>query len=164
MLVNWVNFQPTEKFKQQKNSDNEFPDKGAFYRLGTKTQFATKVMEFCQGKSDHTDIIEMCDLVLAKASDKETTDDVDQILGEVYLFKSGRYYKIGKTNDTVRRGSELRIQLPEKMDLIHSIKTDDPSGIESYWHKSFESKRMNGEWFDLTSADIKIFKRWKRIY
>jgi hypothetical protein len=30
----------------------------------------------------------------------------------------------------VRRGAELRIQLPEKMDLIHSIKTDDPSGVE----------------------------------
>jgi len=72
-------------------------------------------------------------------------------------------YKIGKTNDTVRRGNEIRIQLPERTDLIHSIKTDDPSGIEAYWHKRFETKRMNGEWFDLNSSDIKAFKRWRRI-
>ena len=48
-------------------------------------------------------------------------------------------------------------------DLIHSIKTNDPSGIEAYWHKRFEAKRMQGEWFNLSSADIKAFKRWRRI-
>ena len=89
--------------------------------------------------------------------------DSNARVGEVYLFKSGHYYKIGKTNDTVRRGSELRIQLPETVRLIHSIKTDDPSGIEAYWHKRFEAKRKNGEWFDLSSAEIKAFKRWRRI-
>ena len=55
---------------------------------------------------------------------------------------------MSKTNDTVRRGKELRIQLPEKCILIHSIKTDDPSGIETYWHGRFEEKRLNGEWFN----------------
>jgi hypothetical protein len=58
----------------------------------------------------------------------------------------------------VRREKELRIQLPERCTLIHSIKTDDPSGIEAYWHKSFDSKRMQGEWFNLNSADVKAFK------
>lgn len=60
-------------------------------------------------------------------------------------------------------GNELKIQLPENLDLIHEIKTDDPSGIEAYWHRRFEAKRMNGEWFDLNSADIKAFKRWRKI-
>lgn len=62
----------------------------------------------------------------------------------------------------MRRGNELKIQLPENLDLIHEIKTDDPSGIEAYWHRRFESKRMNGEWFDLNSGDIKAFKRWRK--
>ena len=115
-------------------------------------------------KKGYDDVVEICQSIIENLEDEEETgEDAGIVVGEVYLFKSGRYYKIGKTDDTVRRGQELRIQLPEKLNLIHSIKTDDPSGIETYWHKRFEAKRMQGEWFDLNSSDIKTFKRWRKI-
>lgn len=155
---------PTQREMQvEHNNDAEFPSKGVFHRLGTKEQIVLKVMEYCKNKNDHNDIVKLCESILGNSNEEETTDESNIEVGEVYLFKSGRYYKIGKTNDTVRRGSELRIQLPEKCTLIHSIKTDDPSGIEAYWHKRFETKRMNGEWFDLGPTQVKAFKLWKRI-
>jgi Meiotically up-regulated gene 113 len=148
----------------KRNKDNDFPSPSAIQRRGSKKDFVSKISEYAMEKG-YNDIVELCKVIVGSYKKEKDTDDIDtgQALGEVYLFKSGRYYKIGKTNDTVRRGNELRIQLPEKMDLIHSIKTDDPSGIEAYWHRRFEAKRMNGEWFDLNSADIKAFKRWRRI-
>ena len=130
----------------------------------TKEQVALKVAEYCKSQGSYDDVIEKCEAVVKKAGTEETEGTDTGSVGEVYLAKSGRYYKIGKTNDTVRRGSELRIQLPEKIELVHAIKTDDPSGVEAYWHERFKSARKGGEWFDLTSRDVKAFKRWRRIY
>jgi len=48
--------------------------------------------------------------------------------------------------------------------LIHEIKTDEPVGLEAYWHNRFRDRRMRGEWFKLSAADIKAFKRWRRVF
>jgi hypothetical protein len=152
-------------FLVKSTSDGDFPSPNTFARLGNKKEAVEKIVKYAEQKG-YSDIIEIGNTILKNSKKEEDTDDssTEQILGAVYLFKHGKYYKIGKSNDTVRRGHELRIQLPENLDLIHEIKTDDPSGIEAYWHKRFEAKRMNGEWFDLNSSDLKAFKRWKRIY
>lgn len=76
-------------------------------------------------------------------------------------MKSGQYYKLGRTNAAGRREYELAIQMPQKLMTVHTIRTDDPVGIEAYWHQRFRMKRQNGEWFDLDAADIKAFQRRK---
>jgi hypothetical protein len=62
------------------------------------------------------------------------------------LLKVGREkrYKIGKTNLVERRRDQISIQLPEDLELLHAIKTDDATGIEAYWHKRFEAKKPRG--------------------
>lgn len=153
------------EYRIERGSDSEFPDKKVFQRFGSKQEFAQKIIEYCKSKVGYDDVVDICTSVIENMKEEKDSGDLNSssATGEVYLFKSGRYYKIGKTSDTVRRGAELRIQLPENLNLIHSIKTDDPNGVEVYWHKRFEPKRMNGEWFDLTSNEVRAFKAWKRI-
>jgi hypothetical protein len=57
------------------------------------------------------------------------------VVGFVYLMKHGMHHKIGKTNATGNDENTNVIQLPEKLRTAHVIQTDDPDGIEEYWHK-----------------------------
>lgn len=147
--------------------DRTFPNSGAFSKLGSKSERARRIVEYC---SSH----QGCDDVLALSSDVPETQPrgdrisitVDFAPGYVYLVKHGsrREYKIGRTNNPIRREGEVRLQLPEKLQPVHSIKTDDPAGIENYWHSRFAQKRKEGEWFSLSAEDVRAFKRWRRIY
>ena len=118
-----------------------------------------EVLYYCRGHGQYADVIPMCEAYVPR--DERALDVAAEpgVEGCVYLAKSGRHYKIGRSSAVGRRAYELAIQLPEKLTLVHSISTDDPTGIEAYWHKRFESRRGNGEWFELSAQDVKAFRR-----
>jgi hypothetical protein len=51
--------------------------------------------------------------------------------------------------------------VPHELVQVHAILTDDPSGIEAYWHRRFKNKQRHNEWFELSAEDIAAFKRRK---
>lgn len=143
--------------------DNGFPSHNTFKRLGNKQEIVKRVMEYCRRSNELNHITKICQLALKNEKDIESfnKEEVSEEYGFVYLMKSGKHYKIGRSSSADRREYELKLLLPEKVELVHKIRTDDPVGIEAYWHKRFEDKRKSGEWFALTGADIKAFKRRK---
>lgn len=159
-----LNHFPTQpELKIKNHNDKKFPSLTTMKsRLGTKAETLEKLITFCKTESQYADVLEICEKEFESFSPTSSTDKiVEGDLGVVYLMKSGKYYKIGKATHTGNRHYHLSIQLPEKITLVHEIQTDDPFGIEKYWHGRFQDKRLNGEWFDLTSADIAAFKRRK---
>lgn len=144
------------------NADKAWPNQKVFSnRLGAKAEMVESLAAFCRESGGLDDVLAYCQAVIAmqnKTNASRTASDADSD-GFVYLLKSGRFYKIGKTNHAGKRERELALQLPERASMVHSIKTDDPDGIERYWHQRFADKRKNGEWFDLDRQDVAAFRR-----
>ena len=164
MFVQELGRLPTSgELRLKRHADSAFPSHNVFAgRLGNKAQLLAALHEHCQDRTEYADVVRLCDSHLP--SSRKETDDTEpsnEQIGFVYLIKSGRFYKIGRSNAAGRRQYELAIQLPEKVILVHQIKTDDPAGIEAYWHNRFKERRKNGEWFELKAADVSAFKRRK---
>lgn len=167
-LIREVGHFPIEGELRIKNShDNNFPSHGTFNQLGSKQERILKIIAYCKTKIGYDDVITHCEK--AKKDTKEEIENIETgkyVVGYVYLLQHGtrNEYKIGRTYNPIRREGEIRIELPDKVQPIHYIKTDDPAGIENYWHTRFASKRKEGEWFTLTTEDVKAFKKWHKIY
>jgi hypothetical protein len=156
------------ELRLKRRNDPEFPSPNTFARFGSKAELVKKVMEFCRSHQGFKNVVEQCENYLrslASAPDEDEPLAEKVVVGYVYLIKHGsnREYKIGRTNNQLRREGEIGIELPQKIEPIHVIETDDPAGIEAYWHRRFAEKRMKNEWFALTADDVRAFKRWRRI-
>ncbi len=139
--------------------DSDFPSHSTILNhFSTKRDFIAEVAAYVSGKSELEDIAILCAEFkpLQKSFSESAVTE-----GHVYLFKSGNHYKIGKTSNLERRVKEVTIALPENLTIVHTIRTDDPDGIEAYWHRRFADRRANGEWFKLELPDVKAFKRRK---
>lgn len=160
-------FPTRDEIRLEKRSCPGFPSMTIITkRIGPRADQLRKLYEFSK-ESGNSSVAAICKAELSYSTEEasqietSTMEALGTKFGFVYLLKSGKYYKIGRTMDLGRREYELGIQLPEKPIKIHSIKTDDPVGTERYWHERFKDRRKNGEWFELTKDDVTAFKRRK---
>jgi hypothetical protein len=109
-------------------------------RASTLVQRAALLREFIGSHPGWSDL----EVILENATRSASLDEIHdegktQTFGFVSLVQYGRHFKIGCTNSTERRMREIQLQLPSRTRLIHQIETDDPSGIEAYWHRRFDA-------------------------
>ncbi len=152
---------PAQGDMRLKSNRDGFPNEKTFDRFGSKPELVKRLMAYCEGRDGYGDVVSICGQFAPPGKVTRDASPADGEIGFVYLMKSGKVYKIGRSNAAGRREYELGIQLPEKLKTVHVIRTDDPIGIEAYWHKRFEAKRKNGEWFGLNAGDVSAFKRRK---
>ena len=140
--------------------DKSFPSDGAIRtRASTLPKRAELLRAFCEQNTDWQDVLSL----LPAAVDRDRAPvSVGKIMGYVYLMKDGSRFKIGHTNSVGRREAEAATWLINAR-IIHDISTDDPEGVERYWHRRFEPKSIEREWFALDAVDVAAFRRWKKI-
>jgi len=152
-------FPTSGDLRMKARNDKDFPSHNTFNRFGNKSGLFIAFKTYCD-KNEKFNLLQFIPEIEEKLTQRGSNEQIDEN-GSIYLYKSGKYYKIGRTNDFKRRNREIKLQLPVEATLIHRIITDDPVGIERYWHNRYADKRLNGEWFNLSASDIKAFRRRK---
>jgi hypothetical protein len=157
-------FPTTPELSIERRERPDFPSpKTLKRRFENQRGLTTALLAFCADSADYEDVFHLL-RTFEERGDIEQPDSAHD--GFVYLMKRGKYYKIGFTNSDVRgRQSQLNRPAPESVPhtAIHSIQTDDPRGIEAYWHRRFADKRREGEYFELSPKDIAAFRRRKKF-
>jgi hypothetical protein len=155
------------EIRRKRKEDESFPGYETFGRFGGKNELVDAAARFCREHPGNDDVLAIYEEYMQSKSvgavgiEKSAKKTI--ATGFVYLMKSGRHYKIGRTNAIGRRERELATKIPVPPKTIHSIETLDPVGVEVYWHKRFAEKRGEGEWFELSQDDVKEFKGWRKI-
>lgn len=147
------------ELKLYKRIDASLPSTSAITRrFGSQGGMVAAIRERCAGLTELADVTQMLpsDTTLETTTSKASQTSPQ---GSVYLLKSGDHFKVGRSDDLERRIKEIRVALPQAAVLVHAIRTDDPAGIEAYWHRRFADRRANGEWFKLTTQDVAAFRR-----
>ena len=154
------------EFRIEARNSPGFPSHTVLSALGDKAQRARLVLDWSEKKGGYDDVVGICKAVINSAPELPTVEEAEQLIqtGFVYLIQSRDRYKIGLSNSAGRREYEIKTLMPDEVVLLHEIETDDRAGVERYWHQRFAEKRLKGEWFKLSAADVRAFKRWKKIF
>ena len=123
---------------------------------------AENILDYTYGKKGYKDVRDICNEILMKYDNSMSNEEGDSRSGYVYILKNGgrQEYKIGISDSIPKRGMQLSTLSPENLELIHSIKATSPKAVERFLHDKFNSKRIQGEWFNLSTSDIKWIKKW----
>lgn len=146
----------------ERRRNGAFPSLNVIRRLSKETSLPSKLVDYCAGHENLSTAARIATERMKAERSEPTVRACAPITGYVYMMRSGRRYKIGRTTSPSRRHREVRLDLPDPTTVVHSIPTDDPVGIEAYWHNRFSSKRIRDtEFFTLDACDIAAFKRRK---
>lgn len=156
-------FPVNRELRIRHGEDPTFPDAKVFQNRWRRREQVEQVATYCAERPEYADVLAIVAPLLGAMPSpaKSERAAAPVVIGEVYLLRVGKHYKLGRSNAFGRRERELAIQLPKRATTVHVIKTDDPVGIEAYWHRRFADRRGNGERFALTAEDVAAFKRRK---
>jgi hypothetical protein len=86
--------------------------------------------------------------------------------GSVYLLRSGRAYKIGRTGNLSQRLRYIDQALPNPVEVIYYLETGESSSLERFLHRQFAPYRIRGDWYRLRQehiAEIQSIIEWPPI-
>ena len=78
--------------------------------------------------------------------------------GYVYVIQDishTKRYKIGRTSHPATRINSFGVELPFETEIVAILRTTNAVDLERDLHNQFATSRTQGEWFDLTGAQVR---------
>jgi hypothetical protein len=155
--------------KIARRGDASFPGYEAYRRAqDAKGPLEHQLLDWCRSRPEHSVAAEIVQSHISRQDGRprRLAQSRKTVNGYVYLMRygnSGRDYKLGMTEQVSRRHAQISGMFPGDLRIVHVIETDDPAGIERYWKRRFESKRIQDkdEIFRLLPEDVAAFK-WRK--
>jgi hypothetical protein len=123
--------------------------------FGGKRAMLRRLKEWVQDRPEWSDVAALL------ADVREDEPGPPPPAGAVYLMRAGPLFKIGCSRKPEERTRRVASGVPAEAVVIHMIETDDPFGVEGYWHRRFADKRTHGEWFRLSADEVAAFRARK---
>lgn len=70
------------------------------------------------------------------------------------------FIKIGKTKKLENRLAVLQIGSPVELKFVGYIRTENPDGLERYFHTNFQKARIYGEWYRVSEGMISSLRHY----
>jgi hypothetical protein len=104
---------PTQdRLRRERTRDASFPSLKLYRAALRHPDFYNQLLAYCRGQDELADVIP---IVLARQTSAEhnaVSSSDASVAGYVYMMRSARAYKIGRTNSPSRRHREVRLELP----------------------------------------------------
>ena len=154
-------FPTLAELRAERSTNPAFPAGGAFERLGSKFELIDQLRAYCRTAEGCADVPGILDFSL-RAARSEAAQPADSAGddGYLYLLQSGKHFRLACT-DAEGRAAFESAQVAEGAKTVHSLRTDDPTGILAYWQLRFAARKTRGEWFALAPEEVQAFKRRK---
>ncbi|MGE7885394.1 GIY-YIG nuclease family protein [Bacillus sp. NPDC094077] len=83
-------------------------------------------------------------------------EPLEKPYGYIYIIKEfhSNTYKIGYSRDVNIRKQQFEVKLPFEWEFLAVFEVENAREKESLLHRQFKLRRLNGEWFELTSKDL----------
>ena len=141
--------------------DPKFPSLNPFRRLGGSACSRLDWRSFAAIEAKLISRNFVLGQLKTENSETVTKETAIADLGYVYLIKARRFIRLAERTLWAGENASLPSSSPTRRRSSTRSITDDPGGIEEYWHRRFQGRRKNGEWFELTSQDLAAFRRRK---
>jgi hypothetical protein len=152
---------PTQNEREvERHREPAFPSTEAYFRRARGTSLKAEFVAWCRRCDEYPDLV-------AKLSGSDATairQARPAVRGYVYMIRSGKRHKIGRETTAGARQAAAGTWLEDPA-VVHRIATDDPEGVERYWHERFrkQNKLVKGEIYDLNAVDVAAFRAWKKL-